>query len=403
MLLTMARKKQGKAAASKTTRKRASGKKPDGPAAPVRTAKPSSLLDTRVIYCGDCVEQLKNLPDDCIDLIYIDPPFNSNRNYEVFWGETQEKRAFEDRHASTQAYIEYMRPRCVELARVLKKTGSFYYHCDWHASHYVKVMLDQIFGENSFRNQITWKRSHAHSDTKQGMAQYGRVCDYIFFYTGPKSWTWNPIFTPYDTEYLESEYRHTTEDGRYYKETDLTAAKPGGDTSYEWRVKRQIGKGGRWQADIEDEWRSPETDWEYSGVKPYDRRYWAYSKQNLIDFWVANKLIHRSTGMPRLMQFSDEMPGIPLQDLWRDIPPISAQAQERLGYPTQKPVALAEMIIKALSNPGDTILDCFLGSGTTLIAAHRLNRNGIGFEQISENYEIARKRLEVETRQGVLA
>ena len=111
--------------------------------------RPSSLLDTRVIYCGDNLEQLAKLPDACVDLIYIDPPFNSNRNYEVFWGETKEKRAFEDRHESTRAYIDYMRPRCVQLARVLKKTGSFYYHCDWHASHYVKVMLDQIFGENN--------------------------------------------------------------------------------------------------------------------------------------------------------------------------------------------------------------------------------------------------------------
>ncbi|MBI4164618.1 MAG: site-specific DNA-methyltransferase [Acidobacteria bacterium] len=115
--------------------------------------KPSALVDTRVIYCGDNFEQLKKFPEGCVDLIYIDPPFNSNRNYEVFWGETKEKRAFEDRHASTQAYIEFMRPRCVELARVLKKTGSFYYHCDWHASHYVKVMLDQIFGENNFRRR----------------------------------------------------------------------------------------------------------------------------------------------------------------------------------------------------------------------------------------------------------
>jgi DNA modification methylase len=106
----------------------------------VRRDKPSALLDTPVIYCGDCLEQLRKLPAACVDLIYIDPPFNSNRNYEVFWGETKEKRAFEDRHASTQAYIDYMRPRCVELARVLKRTGSFYYHCDWHASHYVKVM-----------------------------------------------------------------------------------------------------------------------------------------------------------------------------------------------------------------------------------------------------------------------
>ena len=124
-------------------------------------AKPSTLIDTRVIYCGDNLDQLRKLPDGCVDLIYIDPPFNSNRNYEVFWGETKEKRSFEDRHESTKAYIDYMRPRCVELHRVLKKTGSFYYHCDWHASHYVKVMLDQIFGENQFHNEIVWKRTTA--------------------------------------------------------------------------------------------------------------------------------------------------------------------------------------------------------------------------------------------------
>ncbi len=111
--------------------------------------KSSALLDTRVVYCGDNLEQLAKLPDACVDLIYIDPPFNSNRNYEVFWGETKEKRAFEDRHENTKAYIDYLRPRCVQLARVLKQTGSFYYHCDWHASHYVKVTLDQIFGENN--------------------------------------------------------------------------------------------------------------------------------------------------------------------------------------------------------------------------------------------------------------
>src|SRR5664280_3555285 len=122
--------------------------------------KPSSLLDTRVIYCGDNLEQLKKLPDACIDLIYIDPPFNSNRNYEAFWGETKEKRAFEDRHESTQAYIEFMRPRCVELARVLKKTGSFYYNCDWHASHYVKVMLYQILGGEQFSERDHLEAHH---------------------------------------------------------------------------------------------------------------------------------------------------------------------------------------------------------------------------------------------------
>lgn len=106
-----------------------------------------AIVDTQVIYCGDNLEQLTSLPDACVDLIYIDPPFNSNRNYEVFWNDTREMRSFDDRHTSTQAYIDFMRPRCLELARVLRPTGTFYYHCDWHASHYVKVMLDQTFGE----------------------------------------------------------------------------------------------------------------------------------------------------------------------------------------------------------------------------------------------------------------
>ncbi len=114
--------------------------------------KPSALVDTRVIYCGDNLDQLKKLPDACVDLEYIDPPFISNRNYEIFWPETGEKRRFDDRHESTKAYIEYMRPRCEQLARVLEKTGCFYYHCDWHASHQVRVMLDEIFGENNFTN-----------------------------------------------------------------------------------------------------------------------------------------------------------------------------------------------------------------------------------------------------------
>ena len=128
--------------------------KPKRAGAAAKSRRSSSLLDTRVVYCGDNLDQLRKLPPACVDLVYIDPPFNSNRNYEVFWGEAKETRAFDDRHESTRAYIDYMRPRCVELARVLKPTGSFYYHCDWHASHYVKVMLDQIFGENNFLDEI---------------------------------------------------------------------------------------------------------------------------------------------------------------------------------------------------------------------------------------------------------
>lgn len=179
----------------------------------------SAFIDTSIIYCGDSLEQVRKLPDDSIDLIYIDPPFNSNRNYEVFWGETKEKRAFEDRHASTRAYIDFMRPRCVELARVLKRTGSFYYHCDRHASHYVKVMLDQIFGENYFQNEIVWRRSTSpHNDPKR----YGANHDTIFYYVHSRKWKWNPQYTSLSDNYKKSTFRYTDSVGRYRLQ-ELTA------------------------------------------------------------------------------------------------------------------------------------------------------------------------------------
>jgi len=182
--------------------------------------KPSPIVDTRVIYCGDNLDHLRKLPDACVDLIYIDPPFNSNRNYEVFWGETRERRAFQDRHASTQAYIEFMRPRCLELARILKKTGSFYYHCDWHASHYIKVMLDQIFGENQFRNEIIWQRTISKSLMSRRFAQNH---DTILLYGagGDLVWNSNAAFVKYDAKKLDektaNKYRHKDADGRVYR------------------------------------------------------------------------------------------------------------------------------------------------------------------------------------------
>lgn len=193
----------------------------------VQSRKRSSLIDTRIIYCGDNLEQLRKLPDACTDLIYIDPPFNSNRNYEVFWGETREKRAVEDRHESTQAYIDFMRPRCAELSRVLRKTGSFYYHCDWHASHYVKVMLDQIFGEDNFINEIVWKRQTSHNDAKQGSKHFGRLHDVLLLYSGGSAdYTWNTLYTTLDSGYIESHYTNTDEAGRRFRWDNLTG--PGG-------------------------------------------------------------------------------------------------------------------------------------------------------------------------------
>src|SRR5262249_41764901 len=153
-----------------------------------------STLGAQTIYCGDNLELLRQFRDESVDLIYIDPPFNSNRVYETFWGETKEKRAFEDRHESTRAYIDFIMPRCKELARGLKKSGSFYYHCDWHASHYVKVMLDSIFGENGFRSEIIWRRNAA-----KGLAFKGfpNNHDTIFYYTASDDFTWNQPFLPY--------------------------------------------------------------------------------------------------------------------------------------------------------------------------------------------------------------
>jgi len=326
--------------------------------------KPSSLVDTRVIYCGDNLEQLKKFPDECIDLIYIDPPFNSNRNYEVFWGETKEKRAFEDRHASTQAYIEFMRPRCVELARVLKKTGSFYYHCDWHASHYVKIMLDQIFSENQFQNEIVWKRTSAHNDPNK----YGTINDSIFFYTKSAEYVWNPQYQPYDKEYIETFFDQKDSDGRQYKRMDLTGAgKTDGESGEPWRGIDVSAKG----------------------------RHWAYSPSKLEEFDKQGR-IHwpkKADGMPRLKQYIEDLSGIPLQTVWTDIRPLHNLAEERLGYPTQKPLALLDRIVNASSNPNDIVLDAFCGCGTALVAAENLGRQWIGIDISPTACRVMAKRL----------
>ncbi len=328
-------------------------------------SKPSAIVDTRVVYCGDNLEQLAKLPDACVDLIYIDPPFNSNRNYEAFWGETKETRAFEDRHASTEAYIDYMRPRCVELHRVLKPTGSFYYHCDWHASHYVKVLLDQIIGENQFQNEIVWKRSSAHSDSYR----YGANHDTIFFYAKGKDWTWNKLYTDYDPQYVEQNYRYKDADGRAFRVSDMTANKPGGDVSYEWTTPD--GK----------------------KVKPYTGRYWAYSKEKMRLMGEAGLIYYRTTGMPMLRHYLDEMPGVPIQTFWDDIKPVISGSKERLGYPTQKPLALLDRIVRASSNENDIVLDAFCGCGTALVAAQNQKRQWIGIDLSPTTCRVMAKRL----------
>lgn len=325
------------------------------------SGKSSKLIDTRVVYCGDNIEQLRKLPDECVDLIYIDPPFNSNRNYEVFWGETKEKRAFEDRHANTQAYIDYMRPRVFQLHRVLKKTGSLYYHCDDHASHYVKVMLDQMFGHQFFQNEIVWKRTGARGD---GFA-WNQQHDTIFFYAKTNKFTFNKQFDEYNDQYVESKYRYDDGDGRLYRLDNMTSPNPRPNMMYVWKGHKAPPKG------------------------------WRYSKETMIELDAAGRIWYpdSKSKRPQLKRYLDEMKGVAMSSVWTDIAPINSQAQERLGYPTQKPLALLDRILKASSNPNDIVLDAFCGCGTTLVSAQNLQRQWIGIDISPTACRVMAKRL----------
>jgi DNA modification methylase len=270
----------------------------------------------------------------------------------VIWGDGYELRAFEDRwKGGINNYVEWMTERLVECYRVLKPNGSMYLHCDQHASHHLKVEMDKHFGEKGFINEIIWKRQSAHSDTKQGAKHYGRLHDTILFYIKGNEYTWNPQYIPYSEDYINNFYKHI-EPGtlRKYRVDNITAAKPGGDTSYEWK-----------------------------GVKPYKGRYWAYSREKMEKFDQEGRLIYSRTGMPQYKRYLDEMPGVLLQDVWDDISPAGI-GKEAQGYPTQKPEALLERMIKSSSNPKDLILDPFCGCGTTLVVAQKLGRNWIGID-----------------------
>ena len=344
------------------------------------------------LYYGDNLEILReHVQDESVDLIYLDPPFNSAANYNVLFREQSGEEsaaqiaAFEDTWHWTQesestyhnivtqgtgragdlmqsfrtllstndmmAYLIMMAARLVELHRALKQTGSIYLHCDPTARHYLKLVMDAIFGSPNFRSEIIWKRSSAHSDTKQGRRQHGRIHDVILFYTKSDYWTWNPLYTPYDEEYVRQFYKYVEPGtGRRYRLGDLTG--PGG-----------AAKGN--------------PSYEVMGVT----RFWRYSKEKMNKLIAEGRVIQTKPGaVPAYKRYLDEMPGVPLQDLWTDINPIAAQAAERLGYPTQKPEALLERIIKASSNEGDTILDPFCGCGTTVNVAERLHRQWIGID-----------------------
>lgn len=206
---------------------------------------PVGYLETGVIWCEDNLDQLTEFPAECVDLVYLDPPFFSNRFYEVIWGDEAEIRSFEDRwDRGIEHYVEWMEYRLVELHRVLKPTGSLYLHCDPSASHYLKVKLDAIFGRNRFLSEVAWKRTTAHSSARR----YGPVHDTLLVYTRGDAYVWNPIYTPYDQGYVELKYRFIEpETGRRYRKSDLTGAGTRqGATGLPWRGIDVTSRGRHW-------------------------------------------------------------------------------------------------------------------------------------------------------------
>jgi DNA modification methylase len=263
------------------------------------------------------------------------------------------------------AYLVMMAIRLVELYRVLKPTGSIYLHCDPTASHYLKLVLDSVFGPDKFKTEITWKRSSAHSDAKQGRRQHGRIHDVIFFYTKSfDKYTWNQLYTPYDQDYIDQFYRFVEpKTGRPYTTGDLTG--PGG-----------AAKG------------NPK--YRVLGVT----RYWRFTKEKMHQMISEGRVIQSKPGaVPRYKRYLDEMPGVPIQDVWTDVKPIGAQAAERLGYPTQKPESLLDRIVGASSNESDVVLDPFCGCGTTIAVAERIKRRWIGIDITYLAINLVQRRL----------
>lgn len=351
--------------------------------------------EKNTLYYGDNLDIMRRyIPDESVDLIYLDPPFNSNATYNVLYAEhngsrsSSQIKAFEDtwswgREAEETyadlvtradqvadvmqafrtflgacdmlAYLAMMAPRLQEMRRVLKATGSIYLHCDPTASHYLKLLMDAVFGHDHFLNEIVWKRSHAHSSAKR----YGPIHDVLLFYGKTKDYTWTDQRQPYEEDYVRRFFKYDDEDGRgVYWTGDLTGSGVRhGETGKTWKGFNPTAKGRHWM-------NPPDELDRLDG----DRRiYWPKDKK----------------AWPKLKRYIREAKGVPLQDMFIDIYALQTMGgdkQERLGYPTQKPEGLLERIILASSNEGGVVLDPFCGCGTTIAVAQRLKRRWIGID-----------------------
>jgi DNA modification methylase len=357
-------------------------------------------LETGVLYRDDNLDRLAEIPAESVDLIYLDPPFFSNRIYEVIWGDESEVRSFEDRWAGgIQHYIDWMHERVIEMYRVLKPTGSFYLHCDPHASHYLKVMLDGVFGQSVFRNEIVWRRTGSHSKT----TRYSPIHDAILFYTKSNLYTWNSPKRPYMRGHVE-EYFVLGDDDQwrtnYYGNVLTGSGVRGGESGKSWRGVNPTSKGRHWaipRALVED------TGEDFTGLSQHEKLerlfelgYIKFDKNN---YWPMYEHVIRpgdGTPVPDIWAFQPYTEGTVFgteNGIDTDVRWLPPRDAERLHWPTQKPEALLGRIIEASSNPSDIVLDPFCGCGTTVAVANRLDRQWIGIDISPTAVEVMKWRL----------
>lgn len=327
------------------------------------------------IFWGDNLQVMSHLLKDYrhkIDCIYIDPPFDSKAQYKKTikirsQDVSNDMMSFEEVQYNdiwtNDTYLQFMYERFTIMRELLKSTGSIWVHCDQSKGHYIKVLLDEVFGPENFINQITWKRTFAHGDMGQGAKHLGRISDYIFIYGVSPSVKLNSVYTPYEQSYIDRVFSGKDDDGRRWQSVSLTA--PGG-----------AAKGN--------------PSYEFLGVT----RYWQYSQANMQKLYEQGKIYQSKPGaVPRRKMYLDEAKGIPLQDIWTDIVPVQGASAENENYPTQKPLSLLERILSVATDPGDLVFDCFMGSGTTQAAAMKLGRRFIGADINLGAIQITTKRL----------
>lgn len=325
-----------------------------------------------VIYCGDNLIWLKQFPEKCIDLIYLDPPFFSNRHYEVIFNDGEEIRSFHDRwKGGINHYIEWMKERIFELLKILKDTGSFYLHCDWHASHYLKVMCDEIFGYNNFRNEIVWQRTTA---GKPIYKNFPKNIDNILWYTKSDNYFFEPVMQQLSNEDIKT-FNLDDNDGRGKYNTQ-PIINPGYRPNLKYIYKDLQGR----------EWKSPKNGWRFN-------------EDRMHELEKDNRLYFKKTIREKYYLSERISKGKQISNIWTDIPIVSRV--EFFGYPTQKPELLLERIIKASSNKNDLILDPFCGCGTTIAVAQRLQRKWIGIDVSPSACKLMKNRVEKNGARGV--